>query len=475
MGLSSLRRLLLKKTDDLELKKAILSASDEELTSYVIESLNKMARPHASMGRSANSAVVGWANSLTNKDTQMIRDAVSHHLSRYKSALKRGKREVADAHISRLIPLLHLIARAAPHSGGQLDMDYVPLEAWESNYTTLDRRPETGKLIEGTKGLGRRPRKSTGQSKYGVSRSVPDYRYLEMPAHPEHPDAKKMRFSGGYPFEELQIGHSKSIDAGEGYIPIVDVEDVDKYVPHEFDFHPINSVADIRQDMLTPETMESYYNKMNEWSTSEHNTRWLNRVKQMFKENPKQAQFLFHEAPKKKPDHFFSDIKLIDPPEHSRKKNQIMDALPDELKSKFAEKFGQGNLSPKELANRPVDNEGNTIEEPSQETLQPKKQELGTSSFRIRADNIVKPDSEPSSTKPSSSAPIKNITQSSVFTSSAAAAKPQAPIKPAEVKLVSAPKTQSKQPTQQVKPAIDLSADHFKHLPKELLERFKKK
>lgn len=330
MELKSFREILLKKAEDNPTLQTIINVmKDELIAEKVIESLEKMARPHASMGRGANAAVTAFANQMKNKDVEMMRDALSHHISHYKSALKNDKREVADKHLEKIIPLMHLAGKAAAHSGGQLGLDYVPLEPWESNYTTTDRRPETGKLIEGTKGLGRRPKKTTGQSKYGVSRSVPDFRYLEMEPHGGHGDSKKMSHKGGYPFEEIQIGNPAKIDANEAYLHVSDVEPQEAFVSHPFDNHPIHSVADLKQDHLTLEKMKTFADQMHGWHESEHNQKWTQAIKEHHAKDPE----AFKNRGKTKPAHHFEGLKLLDQPNHAK---SVMDHLPEELKAKFS-------------------------------------------------------------------------------------------------------------------------------------------
>jgi len=340
MELKSFRDLLLKKAEDNPTLQTIISVmKDDLIAEKVIESLEKMARPHASMGRGANAAVTAFAHQMNNKDIEMMRDALSHHVSHYKSALKNNKREVADKHLERIIPLMHLAGKAVAHSGGQLGLDYVPLEPWESNYTTIDRRPETGKLIEGTKGLGRRPKKSTGQSKYGISRAVPDYRYLEMAPHSGHSDTKKSPHKGGYPFEEIQLGHPAKIDAKEAYLHIYDVEPQETFVPHPFDAHPVNAVADLKQDNLSPEKMKEFADAMHGWHESEHNKKWIQSVKEAHAKDPEG----FKLRGKVKPSHHFEGLKLLDQPDHAK---GVMENLPEALKIKFMKKPEEKPVAP---------------------------------------------------------------------------------------------------------------------------------
>lgn len=326
MELKSFRELLLKKSADNPTLQTIIDVMKDELIAQkVIESLEKMARPQASMGRSANAAVTAFGNQMKNKDVEMMRDALGHHVSHYQSALKNGQREIADKHLNKIIPLMHLAGKASAHSGGQLGLDYTPLEPWETNYTTPERIQEgaargvAGKLKEGTKGLRRRLN-STPRDKN--PRSVPDYRYLEMKPHEEHSDTKRSPHKGGYPFEEIQIGNPAKIDAKEAYLHLHDPGKQDAYVPHPFDEHPIHQVADVPQGNLSPEALQDIAQKMQDWHGSEHNAKWMQGVKELHGKDPEG----FKNRGKQKAKHFYEGIPLQRQPH----------ALPDELQQKYA-------------------------------------------------------------------------------------------------------------------------------------------
>lgn len=325
MELKSFRELLLKKAVDNPTLQTIIDVmKDELIAEKVLESLEKMARPQASMGRSANAGVTAFGNQMKNKDVEMMRDALSHHVSHYQAALKNGQRDVADKHLNKIVPLMHLAGKAAAHSNGQLALDYVPLEPWETNYTTPERiaqgaeRGVAGKLKEGTKGLRRRLN-STPREKN--RRSVPDYRYLEMKPHEEHSDTGRSPHKGGYPFEEIQIGNPAKIDAKEAYLHLQDVGKQDAYVPHPFDEHPIHAIADEPQGSLNQSDLEQFASKMNDWHNSEHNAKWMQGVKQLHANDPEG----FKARGKKKPGHFHEGLKLMRQPH----------ALPEELEAKF--------------------------------------------------------------------------------------------------------------------------------------------
>jgi hypothetical protein len=320
MELKSFRELLLKKAADNPTLQTIIDVmKDELIAEKVLESLEKMARPQASMGRGANAAVTAFGNQMKNKDVEMMRDALAHHVSHYKAALKNGQRDIADKHLNKIVPLMHLAGKAAAHSNGQLGLDYVPLEPWETNYTSTERRPETGKLKEGTKGLRRRLNSSSRDKN---PRSVPNYHYLEMKPHEGHADVAGNSVhlkghQGGYPFEEIQIGSPAKIDSGEAHLHLQDVSKQDAYVPHPFDEHPIHQVADAAQDSLNPKDMEEFANKMSDWHNSPHNAKWMQDLKQAHGADPEG----FKARGKKKPGHFFEGMPLQRQPH----------AIPDEL------------------------------------------------------------------------------------------------------------------------------------------------
>lgn len=331
MELKSFRELLLKKADNNPTLQTLIDVMKDDLIAQkVLESLEKMARPQASMGRSANAAITAYGNQIKNKDVEMMRDALAHHVNHYRSALKNGKRDIADQHLNKIIPMMHLAARAGSHSGGQLGLDYVPLEPWETNYTTTERRDETGKLKEGTKGLRRR---LNSVSRDKNPRSVPDYRYLEMAPHEEHADTKKSNHKGGYPFEEIQLGNPAKIDAKEAYLHLHDVGPQDAFVPHPFDEHPIHAFAEHKQDSLTPSQLSDFAQKMSDWHGSEHNAKWMEGVKQLHAKDPE----AFKSRGKAKPGHFYEGLNLLDQP-HKAKSNVDMSALPPELAAKFGNK-----------------------------------------------------------------------------------------------------------------------------------------
>lgn len=361
MELKGFKELLLKRTEDHpELKFLIGVIKDDILVEKVIESLEKMARPQASMGRGANAGVVAFAHQLKNKDVKMMRDALAHHISHYKSALKNGNREVADKHLSKVIPMMHLAGKAGAHSGGKLALDYIPLEPWETNYTTTARLPN-GKLKEGTKGLGRRPAGSHPGSDHTSRtedhRNVPDYRYLEMAPHAGHVDTQKGKFKGGYPFEEIRLGDSTRVDSGEGYLHhYEDIEPQNDFVPHPFDSHPVHDVVKMKQDHFTPEFTQKFIESMSQWDAHPEHQRWNQHIKDQYSKDPEG----FKARGTKKYPHFYEGLNLLDQPGHARAKvEQPMDNAPAPTAAPVA--APQPNIEPtaaepafKDFANLPA-------------------------------------------------------------------------------------------------------------------------
>lgn len=321
MKLESFREILIKKASgNSYLQTLIEYAKDDLIADCVLESLQKMAEPSAAMGRGANHAVTSYAAGLKPVHVEQLRDSLGHHISHYRGALKamhstedkaqKAKlRGIADQHLNKIVPLMHLAGRASKHSGGNLVLDYPTTTPWETNYTTTERLPN-GKLKEGTKDLGRRPSLHANRQKN--PRAVPDYRYLEMPPHPGHAMTEKMPFKGGYPFEEVQLGTPQKRDSGQAYLPIEDAGDVSEYVPHPFDKHPVHEYADYPQHQLTPEHHSKINEGLTRWSDSEHHKQWLADQKAKYAKDP--------EAYKKrglsKPEHVFKDIPLNKMPHH---------------------------------------------------------------------------------------------------------------------------------------------------------------
>lgn len=322
MELKSFREILLKKADgNPYLETLIRYAKDDFIAEEVIEALQKMAEPSASMGGRANHAITSYGAGMKPVHVEQLRDALGHHISHYKGALKahheatdpkeKAKlRNIADQHLNKIIPMMHLAGKASKHSNGNMVLDYLSTTPWETNYTGLERRPETGKLKEGTKDLGRRPSPNANRSKN--PRAVPDYRYLEMSPHPGHNSTEKLPHKGGYPFEEVQLGHPSKRDMGQAYLPIEDIKDVKEYTPHPFDAHPIHKYVDTSEKELGPEHHDAINSGLAGWSDSDSHKKWLADQKAKHAADPE----AYKARGTKKPGHVYEGLPLQEMEHH---------------------------------------------------------------------------------------------------------------------------------------------------------------
>ena len=343
MKLNSLRLVLLKKAaHDPQLHNFIESSEYDYIMDRVVESLEKMAtaRSASSMGGGANGAVRDFARKITNTDLHMVRDSLAHHISAHKAELKAGNRTAADMHLNKIIPLMHLIAKAAPHSEGKIDISYVKPQPWEANYTTLDRG-SNNKYINDQQGLKRR---ATPNSNRSLNiRSVPDYRYLEMKPHGGHDYAnnKISQFKDqGYPFEEIQVGRREDIDSERAYLPIREMEATGVFRPHPFDSHPVHSVHDLKQEDFATK-IQSYVERLRNWHDHSAHDEWENSLT-----SSPELESQLYERGANKPEHHFSNIPLLDQPDHIK-------AFSSEQPSKENESIGSGKLDESQIQNLP--------------------------------------------------------------------------------------------------------------------------
>lgn len=324
MELDSFKTILLRKADgNKNLHSLILGIEEDALVNSVVDALEKMAKPTHLTGINANGPVTSFGANLDRTDTTQLRDALGHHLSHYKAALKAHHaapegpekthmRQVADQHLEHAIPLMHLAARAGAHSKGKLGIDYPPLAPWETNYTTLQRAATgSGRFLRDAKLLRARPSKNSKRNDPN-STAIPDYRYLEMPPHPGHEAIGKMPHSGGYPWEEIQIGAPADISAKKAFLHIQDVPDKKEYTPHEFDKHPIRSVQDVQADHLTPEAAQAFASNLTNWRGSEHHKQWMEGQKAAFATDKEG----YMKRGQSKGPHFYEGIPLQEQPGH---------------------------------------------------------------------------------------------------------------------------------------------------------------
>ena len=278
MELKSFRELLLKKAQGNPTLESLLVATQPELfAEQVVEALEKMARPHKSQGRFANPAIVAMANMMPGKTIRMMRDSISHHLTQYKAAYKAGNHKLANEHMRVAYPMLDLLHRMHNNSGGQLQVDAPPMEGREMQHTGAQRNAK-GLLVQGTKGYGRRPTKGD----YSFVAKTPDPRHKHYTAYPEHRET-------GAPLHEVQIGDLNELLSGAGYVSINhDAPAPTRFMPHEFDEHPIMKYIDHETKHLTPDHPEwkKFVDGMRGWHDSPASKRWMTRQAEEYAANP---------------------------------------------------------------------------------------------------------------------------------------------------------------------------------------------
>ena len=282
---TSLRELLLRRCSDPNLIPLIKSLKDEELSSTVLESLTKMAQ---NAGTKANHALNHFNSHLLADDNghslegEMLRDAIGHHLSHYKAALKGGDRQIADKHLGHTVNLLHLANKLNTISGGKVKLgsghdgygksgQAVAPSSWEMNYTS-DKRDPKGRLAQLPKGWGRDTSNDNGM--------FPNYRYLEMTPHPSSGKSDvKAHADAAYPFHELTIN--------DKYVPINDVDHKKgEFTPHEFDSHPVVGHHDIAQGSYGPGHKDDYLKQHSEFMQGPAVEQWIGKQQSKLEADP---------------------------------------------------------------------------------------------------------------------------------------------------------------------------------------------
>ena len=287
MQLKSLRALLLRKVADKDQLASFISSIDgDQLIAGVIESLTKMA----DAGHKSNHALFSTAGHITaddegnSLDAHLLRDALGHHLSRYKSALNAGDRNLADQHLGQFHRIMHLgVHRLAPNSNGKMNItsgdqnEVVSPHPWEKNYTG-SLRDKTGKKQQTvTSGWELLP---TGKGTF------PNHRYLEMAPHKEFAESNH---NEAYPFHDIKVNGK--------YVNIEDMPSSGKFEPHVLDSHPafehthqpMTHFANMKPvkagdgsinviDKLNNDKVDDFVTKHENWHNKPELEHWLNKL-----------------------------------------------------------------------------------------------------------------------------------------------------------------------------------------------------
>lgn len=279
----AIRELLLRKTDNPNLRFLIQSMNDETIQSMVIESLEKMASYSGKKAIKMNTAVRDFLNTALGEvqagepnPMEHLRDALGHHASHYAAARAAGNQALAEEHAKQFLKLGHLghkldsgaktIANFEPGH----DIDYKigmndlanfhapDLQAWQATSPQhfANRHKSSGVDLPGWRAY----QKQDGVRTRGDGINEPNkfsFAWLANNPHPDHRDIGKHIMNGhdesGYPMEHVAINGK--------YIPVGVVESPNKYVPHPFDSHPIVQHFDESPEEHAPKA-DQYKNKL---------------------------------------------------------------------------------------------------------------------------------------------------------------------------------------------------------------------
>jgi hypothetical protein len=274
-NLSSFRELLLRKTDDENLRALIKMCAEDVIADRIIESLEKMARHDKSDGKSiVNDTIRKFGDEMDpDREPAMIREALGHHASRYKAALESGNQSLANKHAKQFFKTLYLVDRAQPHCHGKLHSDIVCPRPWEQNLPSksetfaerIARDPEYAAKNNPVASGGKKPNgfvNGTDGLRYSIKGS--DWSFLQGPPHPHYAnETAKTGHTGAYPMENTKINGK--------YIPIEPVENIyDGKFNHPFDHHPIMSHFADAASHRTPERDAQFAKELADYYNSEH-------------------------------------------------------------------------------------------------------------------------------------------------------------------------------------------------------------
>lgn len=233
MKLDNFKELLSKKAGDNDnLKLLIKYMRDDYLVDHVMESLNKMAAIYSK--KNPNHALMNFGTSMDPEvEGDMIHDALGHHASQYKAALKSGDKRLADRHMQKIFDLMHMSDKLTrdglnDHSNGKLKVEGVDPKPWERS--KFADQHESGKFKTDTKGWARSTKErgpdNAWHANFDWLRGLPHDSYNKETDVHGHKDA--------YPLEQIKV-NGKHIHVDP------DAEYNGEFIEHPFDSHPIMS------------------------------------------------------------------------------------------------------------------------------------------------------------------------------------------------------------------------------------------
>ena len=270
MKLDSFRELLIKKSSDSSLENLITFVREDVLADLVIESLEKMARAKHK-GDSAGLPVKDFGVEMDPEtEPNMIHDALSHHASHYKTALKAGNQDLANQHAKQIFRTMDMADQAQKHSDGKLQVEAVSPHPWERqgklNLTTPDHKSvqsgnrKAGEFASNTKGWN-----------YGKTGN--DFSFLQQAPHESYSnEVRKHGHNKAYPLEQIKVNGK--------YLDVKDIpqEDAKGYKEHPFDKHPIMSHYDKPAGSRTPEEDQKWRDEHEAYGSSPHMDKYFENL-----------------------------------------------------------------------------------------------------------------------------------------------------------------------------------------------------
>lgn len=278
MKIDGFRELLLKKAaDDDHLKTLVKFIDSNVLADKALESLEKMARSRHK-GDTANLALRDFATDMDpDLHPSMIRDALGHHVSRYKAALQGGRKDLANMHARQAFNIMNMADRAQKHSQGKLSFEHVSPHAWERHTKTSQYEDDHPKVLEGKYKPGDFKTKTKGLNYKGS-----DFSFLQGAPHESFKrEIRRHGHNQAYPWRELKV-NGKYI-----HVDDVDPSELKGFEKHPFDFHPIMDHYKDSAKNRTPERDAEYFEQKRQfYNESPHIDSFFDRQEKLEQQDP---------------------------------------------------------------------------------------------------------------------------------------------------------------------------------------------
>jgi hypothetical protein len=206
----------------------------------------------------------------------MIHDALSHHASQYKAALKAGRKDLANSHAKQIFRTVDLADQAQGSSDGKLHIEAVSPHPWERNAKAKTFVESDGPVQRGNKKVGQFVNDTKGWRYRGS-----DYSFLQQAPHEAYSnEVRKHGNLGAYPMEQIRV-NGKHLD-----IKDVDPADLKGHESHPFDHHPIMEHFETPAGSRTPEMDKQYTSDHDSYQGSPHMDKYFDKHDAMKEADP---------------------------------------------------------------------------------------------------------------------------------------------------------------------------------------------